>query len=44
MKETEYLLRSPGNAEALRRSIAELDRGKGIERTLVDPAAAQGVA
>jgi antitoxin YefM len=44
MKETEYLLRSPGNAEALRRSIAELDRGEGVERTLVDPAAAQDVA
>ena len=43
MKETEYLLRSPGNAEALRRSIAELDRGQGVERTLVDPAATQDV-
>ncbi|GIF21786.1 antitoxin YefM [Actinoplanes tereljensis] len=28
MKETEYLLRSPANAEALRRSLAELDRGR----------------
>ncbi|GAA0556729.1 hypothetical protein GCM10010172_44610 [Paractinoplanes ferrugineus] len=26
-EQTEYLLRSPGNAETLRRSIAELDRG-----------------
>lgn len=44
MKETEYLLRSPGNAEALRQSMAELDRGDGVERTLVDPAAVQDVA
>jgi antitoxin YefM len=44
MKETEYLLRSPGNAEALRRSIAELDRGEGVERALIDPAAVQDVA
>jgi hypothetical protein len=44
MKETEYLLGSPGNAEALRRSIAELDRGEGVERALIDPSAAQDVA
>jgi antitoxin YefM len=43
MKETEYLLRSPGNAQAMRRSIAELDRGEGVERALIDPAAAQDV-
>jgi antitoxin YefM len=44
MKETEYLLRSPVNAEALRRSIAELNRGEGVERALIDPPAAQDVA
>ncbi|MFB9237065.1 type II toxin-antitoxin system Phd/YefM family antitoxin [Plantactinospora siamensis] len=44
MKETEYLLRSPGNAAALRRSIAELDRGESAERDLVDPADARDVA
>ncbi|MCW3814738.1 type II toxin-antitoxin system prevent-host-death family antitoxin [Micromonospora sp. DR5-3] len=38
MRETEYLLRNPANAAALRRSIAELDRGEGGERDLVDPA------
>ena len=37
MRETEYLLRNPGNAGALRRSIAELDRGDSAERGLVDP-------
>jgi antitoxin YefM len=44
MKETEYLLRSPSNAEALRRSMAELDRGDGHERALIDPTVAQDVA
>ena len=44
MKETEYLLASPGNAQALRRSLAELDGGEGTERQLVDPAATQDVA
>ncbi|WBB93805.1 type II toxin-antitoxin system prevent-host-death family antitoxin [Verrucosispora sp. WMMC514] len=39
MKETEYLLRNPANAAALRRSIAELDEGDTAERDLVDPAA-----
>ncbi|MEU7617609.1 type II toxin-antitoxin system prevent-host-death family antitoxin [Micromonospora rifamycinica] len=44
MKETEYLLRSPGNAAALRRSIAELDEGDATERELVDPATVRDVA
>jgi Antitoxin Phd_YefM, type II toxin-antitoxin system len=38
MKETEYLLRNPSNAAALRRSIAELVRGDVHERDLIDPA------
>lgn len=41
MKETEYLLRNPANAAALRRSIAELERGDVHERDLVDPATAR---
>jgi antitoxin YefM len=36
MKETEYLLRNPNNAAALRRSIAELGRGDATERELID--------
>jgi antitoxin YefM len=44
MKETEYLLRNPSNAGALRRSIAELDRGEGHEQVLIDPAAVSDVA
>jgi antitoxin YefM len=44
MKETEYLLRNPSNAAALRRSIGELERGDAEERGLVDPAAIQDVA
>jgi antitoxin YefM len=39
MKETEYLLRNPNNAAALRRSIAELERGDADERELIDAAA-----
>lgn len=38
MKETEYLLRNPSNAAALRRSIAELANGNAAEHTLIDPA------
>jgi antitoxin YefM len=38
MKETEYLLRGPANAAALRRSMAEVERGEAYERDLVDPA------
>ncbi|HWG98882.1 MAG TPA: type II toxin-antitoxin system prevent-host-death family antitoxin [Pilimelia sp.] len=44
MKETEYLLRSPANAAALRQSIAELERGEGRERSLVDPSTERHVA
>ena len=44
MKETEYLLRNPSNAAALRRSIAELERGEVSERKLIDPSAVQDVA
>lgn len=44
MKETDYLLRNPGNAAALRRSIAELEQGDVHERTLIDPATVQDVA
>jgi antitoxin YefM len=44
MKETEYLLRNPSNAAALRRSIAELERGDVKERDLIDPAAVEDVA
>lgn len=36
IEETLYLLRSPANARELLTSIAELDAGKGKERTLVD--------
>ena len=44
MKETEYLVRNPSNAAALRRSIAELERGDAKERDVIDPAAAQDAA
>jgi antitoxin YefM len=44
MKETEYLLRNPSNAAALRRSIGELEHGDAEERGLVDPAAVHDVA
>ncbi|WP_405116867.1 type II toxin-antitoxin system prevent-host-death family antitoxin [Micromonospora sp. NBC_01405] len=44
MKETEYLLRSPSNAAALRRSIAELEEGDATERELIDPADIRDVA
>jgi antitoxin YefM len=37
MKETEYLLGNRANAEHLRRGIAELDGGLGLERELSDP-------
>lgn len=37
MEETRYLLSSPANAERLRRSIAQLDAGKGVERDLIEP-------
>lgn len=35
LRETLHLLSSPANAERLRESIAELDAGKGIERSLI---------
>lgn len=44
MKETEYLLRNPNNAAALRRSIAELERGEAVEHDLRDPGAVGDVA
>ncbi|MFY1618764.1 type II toxin-antitoxin system Phd/YefM family antitoxin [Micromonospora sp. WMMD736] len=44
MKETEYLLRNPSNAAALRRSMAELGKGDAAERDLVDPATVRDVA
>ena len=37
MKETDYLLRNPNNAAALRRSMAELERGDASEREFIDP-------
>lgn len=33
-EETRHLLRSPKNAERLRRAMEELDAGQGVERTL----------
>ncbi|MGW5670883.1 type II toxin-antitoxin system Phd/YefM family antitoxin [Micromonospora sp. NPDC003776] len=44
MKETEYLLRNPSNAAALRRSMAELESGAAAERDLIDPADVRDVA
>ena len=35
-QETEYLLRSPANAERLRKAIRELDAGHGQEHELLD--------
>ncbi|MFS0740975.1 type II toxin-antitoxin system prevent-host-death family antitoxin [Brevundimonas sp. 3P9-tot-E] len=35
-QETEYLLRSPANAERLRKAVAELDAGKGQARDLIE--------
>jgi antitoxin YefM len=35
MQESTYLLRSPANARNLLESIAELEVGKGIEKTLI---------
>ena len=37
ISETLHLLSSPRNAERLRRSIKQMDAGKGIERGLVEP-------
>ncbi|MBM0202539.1 type II toxin-antitoxin system Phd/YefM family antitoxin [Micromonospora sp. NPDC051227] len=44
MKETEYLLRSPSNAAALRRSIKELEGDDAAEHDLIDPATVRDVA
>lgn len=35
-QETAYLLSNPANAERLRRSVADLDAGKGKERKLIE--------
>ena len=35
-QETQYLLRSPANAERLRKAVAELDAGGGQVRELID--------
>lgn len=35
-QETAYLLSNPANAERLRRSVADLDAGKGKERNLIE--------
>lgn len=37
IKETEYLLSSPKNAERLRRGIAQFEAGKGVDRELAQP-------
>jgi antitoxin YefM len=37
LMETAHLLSSPANAARLRRSIEQMDAGKGQERDLVDP-------
>jgi antitoxin YefM len=36
LEETAYLLRSPKNAQRLIESIAQLEKGEGIERGLID--------
>jgi antitoxin YefM len=36
LRETLHLLSSPANAEHLRRSIAQLNAGKGAERDLIE--------
>jgi antitoxin YefM len=37
LRETLHLLGSRANAEHLQRSIAELERGEGLEKTLLEP-------
>jgi len=36
MKETMYLLKSPANAERLRRAITDLDAGRGQKHELIE--------
>ena len=36
MEETSYLLRSPANAKNLLESIAELEAGNGLQKTLIE--------
>ena len=36
LEETNYLLRSPNNAQRLLESIAELEAGKGVKRELIE--------
>ncbi len=36
LRETLHLLSTPANADRLRQSVAELDAGKGRERTLIE--------
>jgi antitoxin YefM len=37
LRETLHLLSTPANAEHVRRSISDLDSGRGSERDLIDP-------
>ncbi|MFE1319659.1 type II toxin-antitoxin system Phd/YefM family antitoxin [Kitasatospora phosalacinea] len=37
LRETDYLLRSPANAEHLRRSLQEYREGRAATRELIDP-------
>ena len=37
MTETMHLLSTPANAERLRESVRQLDKGRGMERELVKP-------
>lgn len=37
MQTTTRLLSTPENAERLRRSITQMDAGKGVERALIEP-------
>jgi len=36
ISETDYLLKSPANAERLRQSLKETDQGRAVERDLLD--------
>ncbi len=42
IKETQYLLSSPANADFLRRGIEELEAGGGAEHELIDPESMPG--